>query len=320
MTGSYSVDETRVWGWSKGKDDPSRTYVNVYIGDMFLKRLRSNQLWPEPPQEFNDGLPRGFAFAFSRSLRKLIPKGQKVRIVDQDGYELLHLGGNFDVGLAEDGGQELKKRFESGWCVDKWGGLVLPFNADPGRDQRFMNFFVEKSELLSRELGYKFFLSYGTLLGAVRDNRLIQFDDDVDCSYLSKYAKPEDVAKEFHEIFNSISQIAPSIGVTVGMVDTGQLCVQKDDMKFDIFTSWIDIQRRYNCYFGVSARMGYRWFRLKKISFMGHKVRIPSYSKKILEWTYGPSWNVPDPHFSWIPPKETNEVMEELRIHGQKFK
>ena len=319
MSGFFTIKKSGIVGWYFEPQAAPGACVDVYCGDIFVRRLRCVLAWPAPPASAAAPGPCGFALNITDQLAELLPADAQFTVVKPDGELLQRNGEAMALGLATDGGAVLRDRLEQGWIVDKWGSLKLPFQAVEGLDQKYMDFYCDISGKLESELGIDFYLAYGALLGCVRDGKLIPSDDDVDAAYVSKYSDVKDVAREFHDIKKSIQSLSPKYGIKLGVVETGQMSVVAGDMHFDIFTSWIDTQKRYNCYFGISGPLDGATLPLKTHRFLGHDVRIPVETEQVLEWTYGPGWKTPDPHFFWAPAKSVNEIMEELRAAGREI-
>jgi hypothetical protein len=317
VTGHYRIKEQSVTGWYRGSDGPENDHVDVYCGDIFLRRLRCNLKWPTPPASAGQARSCGFAFGITKSLANLLPGNVPIVVIGPDGVPVPHGEEQRPIGHATDGGRALREKLEQGWIVDKWGSLKLPFHAVAGLDQRYLDFYCDISALLHAKLGIEFYLAYGSLLGCVRDGKLIPFDDDIDVAYMSRHTDVRDVAREFHEIKARLQAVAPSLSIQTGVVDTGQMSISRADLRFDIFTSWIDGSQRYNCYFGVSGALDQPSLPMKRVELLGREVTIPAQAERILEWAYGPGWAVPDPHFSWMPASSVTVIMEELRAAGR---
>jgi len=100
--------------------------------------------------------------------------------------------------------------------INKMGQLVKE-----GKIKK-LNFFYTRSEetlqLLAESMhrltcffkehfGYDLYLTYGTLIGSLRDNDFIPYDYDVDLSYLSSKTSKKEVVKEYNEIIAEFSRI-----------------------------------------------------------------------------------------------------------------
>lgn len=81
-------------------------------------------------------------------------------------------------------------------AVDKMGHFTRVFSETDDDVRRQVVESTRKALVDLREEGYDAHLSYGCLLGAVRDGRMIGHDSDADVAYLSPHGSPADVIRE----------------------------------------------------------------------------------------------------------------------------
>src|SRR4051794_30138768 len=117
--------------------------------------------------------------------------------------------------------------------VNKWGRLKPSFDGtDAGPVQEQLLRRVDEAIADLREFGVEPFVCYGTLLGLVRDGRLIAHDDDADLAYLSAHEHPADVVRESYAIERHLRQK----GLPVFRHSAGHIQLHfADDVCFDIF-------------------------------------------------------------------------------------
>ena len=145
----------------------------------------------------------------------------------------------------------------------------------------------EAKQILDR-LGVAFFLRHGTCLGAVRDDALIQWDDDLDIgSVIGMHGLTE-------ELVRSTANVFKEYGFDAG-IEECELHVSVDLKKSDTQMDW-------TCYRIIEDSI-YQWpvvripaslhADLKEIDFLGEKFLVPNPPEEYLELKYGPEWMIP---------------------------
>ena len=88
-----------------------------------------------------------------------------------------------------------------GLVLDKWGRLTRPLSAE-GADvvDELIDQVARLLTTCRTRPGSPAFISYGTLLGAVRDGQLIGHDNDLDVAYVSRQPFPVDVVREGYRV------------------------------------------------------------------------------------------------------------------------
>lgn len=203
-------------------------------------------------------------------------------------------------------GQEsrLDLRDEQGrWLsVNKWGRLAPSFD---GLDARALHarLYQRLDDLMAdlRGAGVEPFICYGTLLGLVRDGRLIAHDDDADLAYLSAHDHPADVARENYEIERALV----ARGHSVVRHSAGHLQVRFEtdgvlDHYLDVFTAFAVEGSTYLA-FQVGAE-GLDLSRRVELTVDGRVLPAPAEAEGLLAATYGEGWRVPDPSFTFTTP------------------
>ena len=136
------------------------------------------------------------------------------------------------------------------------------------------------------------YLIYGTLLGAVRDNKFIPGDNDIDMAYLSKFNTLEEAQKEVEDIAWKLRHA----GLLVKCHGNGgQLRVACPSNKtvVDIWVSWIENGEYHIIPY---RKLGNKddILPLVKKHFYNTSFYIPNNSEKILDEAYV-NWKIPIP-------------------------
>jgi SAM-dependent methyltransferase len=190
--------------------------------------------------------------------------------------------------------------------INKWGHLGKAFeNRDDGVQQRLLTSVVRVMDDL-REIGLEPFLVYGSLLGAVREGRVMPHDDDADISYLSRHEDPADVALEQLALRHHLRARGHSLMVhSLGHVQVQFSRDGAPDHYLDIFTSFV-AQEHYHLPFHVRVPRGdVTVLPLTTVVLDGHELPAPADPGALLTATYGPNWATPDPGFSFRTPPTT---------------
>ncbi len=184
-------------------------------------------------------------------------------------------------------------------AIDKWGFLVRTFGtSDSGLAAALLD-DLEALLAAMHELGLPAFIAYGTLLGAVRAGTFLGHDNDADISYVSAYEHPSDITCESFRIERGLRAAGWEVFRSTGGFLQVSRNSEDDQRKIDIFTG----------YFHEGCFAVERWVRapmkrasllpLGTVTLAGRELPAPACPEDLLAATYGESWQVPDPGFSF---------------------
>ena len=172
--------------------------------------------------------------------------------------------------------------WEKGWRKGRLGD---------NKEVVLKNLLVFK-EVMDRN-GVPFFLIMGTLLGAIRDNDFISWDDDIDTgSYyeLKKSSQMAQVRKELAELGFYVMPEQPNIGYDDVFIRDGE--------KIEIW--WYERIGEYRVYDKVRLKDHYYEAAdietLNYLMFHNHLFPIPSDYEKVLNLIYSDNWRTPNPN------------------------
>tara|TARA_R100000935_G_C2838075_1_gene169319 strand:+ start:2546 stop:3511 length:966 start_codon:yes stop_codon:yes gene_type:complete len=158
-------------------------------------------------------------------------------------------------------------------------------------------------QLLERleDMGYQAFLNSGTLLGVVREGRLIEHDDDIDLAIILKARTGTEAAREWVALLTQLKNIG-----LLGEARSGQNQIYKlnsvGEFEVDLFPCWIDGDKVfvYPHTFGDLERS--QLLPLQKDAASGYP--IPADPNSMLEINYGANWRISDPYFIFPWPQQ----------------
>jgi SAM-dependent methyltransferase len=186
--------------------------------------------------------------------------------------------------------------------VDKWGRLTRPLSQqDPETVEELLDAAMRILDVLREKARVPAFIAYGTLLGAVRNGRLIGHDNDLDLAYVSEHTDPVDVVREAYRVERALRDAGFSvrrgsgarINVRVRLADGSYRAI-------DVFTAcWVE------GILYIPSDTGFRLPRetilpLGEVTLESRSWPAPAQPERLLAATYGEGWRTPDPAFKYV--------------------
>ncbi|WP_395656138.1 LicD family protein [Nocardioides sp.] len=205
---------------------------------------------------------------------------------------------------AEDRRVEVTDSQGNHLILDKYGRLTRPLSAeDPDSVDAFLGQVDALLTTLREEAGLPSFICYGTLLGAVRNGRLIGHDNDVDVAYLSDQRYPVDVVREGFHVERVLREHGWHVRRGSGSRINVRIEHEDGSHRFvDVFAAhWVD-DRLYmpqDTGFDIPPE---QILPLTTVELHGRPFPAPADYEQLLALTYGPGWRVPDPSFKYETP------------------
>lgn len=181
--------------------------------------------------------------------------------------------------------------------VNQWGGVVTPFRNLSLEEKR--DLILQSKNLINDikiKLNIDCFLSYGGLLGAVREGALIGHDFDIDFIFLA-----QDNQLSVHKNAENLINYFMEKNFYVDAESNGQFRIKDKSGIFSLefFAGWFHEKKFYQ-YFAIQGSCTIDdVLPLQKIQLEGIDLPIPNNPKKILEHIYGKNWKIPDPNFKY---------------------
>lgn len=159
---------------------------------------------------------------------------------------------------------------------------VAPMNIDSAAE------VLREMKRILDDAGVRFFLRQGTCLGAIRDNALIPWDDDLDLgSVIGLHGLTEEMAERVAATFREKGYIVKQEHQDHGLM----IVLVKDSIR----TEWCCFRIFGDSVYQYPAvRTPLRLFTdLEEIEFLGEKFLVPSPPEEYLRLKYGDEWKTP---------------------------
>ena len=255
-----------------------------------------------------DGIPvdGGHLVAWPRTLRGFLDGSARVTLREHespDGAavydETVSLGsGEGQISITTKDGRPI--------ALDKSLRRVQTFDESRSDVEPLMRAIEEVLGAL-RQAGVEAFLAYGTLLGAVRDGRLIGHDSDADLGYVSQYSEPVDVMRESFRMQRALVELGYRVTRYSGAAFKLDVIESDGTVRgLDVFGGFF---RDGRLHLMGEIRTPFRpeWvFPLGEAVLEGHRFPVPADTDRFLTATYGKSWRIPDPAFHFTTPTSTH--------------
>ncbi|GAB3662343.1 hypothetical protein GCM10027596_23620 [Nocardioides korecus] len=257
-----------------------------------------------------------------RALRRFLHGTTDVTVLEHVSTRVLHEGelrfGDSDerIAVVDGAGRPL--------AMDKSGRMAQTFDTRSAAHVGPLLDAVEQVLAALDEAGIDAFLAYGSLLGAVREGRLIGHDSDADLGYVSRHRHPVDVARESFELQRRLTAMGYPIHRYSGAAF--RIDVREGDGSvrgLDLFGGFLDEGTLF-----LMGEVGHpfreEWVRpLGRATLEGRSFPVPAEPERLLEAMYGPAWRVPDPAYVFTTPVEVQRALNGwfrgVRVHRQEY-
>ena len=240
--------------------------------------------WPRTLQEFLDGTARFTV------------------VVHETGEQVF----DEEVTLGSGSGRiEILNRNGQPLSLDKSWRRVVTFDTRSAANIEPLMHAIEVVLAALHDAGVEAFLAYGTLLGAVREGKLLGHDSDADLGYVSHHSHPVDVIRESFRLQRALVGLGYRITRYSALafkvdVDEGDGVVRG----LDVFGGFL-MDGHLHLMGEIREPFEESWiFPLGTTTLEGRTFPAPANPDKLLTATYGP-WRTPDPAFKFAPPAGT---------------
>lgn len=161
---------------------------------------------------------------------------------------------------------------------------------------------AEKLMACLQGLGYEPMVSYGTLLGAVRDGSLIAHDDDLDLLMLCRATDQEAVAAEMTQVAAQLRTAGYQVEQLLPQSLNMHIRDNKLGIELDLFPCWRVEGGRVNLHMEkmvVRSIADHLVIPPSKVHLHGRELPAPADPHGFLLERYGADWTIPNQFFEW---------------------
>jgi SAM-dependent methyltransferase len=267
------------------------------VVDPVVVSFDDQYVWSFSPSR--DGVRSGGAWEvpWPEAVHHLLEGTTRVRLGDLGG-EQVHFEGKVAF-RGSAAALELRDEHGHPMAVDRAGHLMRIFAETDDSTRRFIAEGTARAlHDLRERVGIDAHLSYGCLLGAVRDGKMIGHDTDADLAYLSAYDHPADVARESFRMERELRELGWKV-FRMSAADLKLFLPLPDGqvVQIDVFGAFH--------VGGTFYQMGGRSGSLPRealtppstVRLEGVDLVAPADPEQVLAFLYGSGWRVPDPSF-----------------------
>src|SRR6195952_4291639 len=284
--------------------------VAASVVDPVVVSFDGQYVWSFAPRRDGSRSRGGWRGPWPPVLRDLLDGPACVRLGDLDGKQV-----HFEAPVSFKGNTaELSLRDAHGnaLAIDKAGHLTRVFSeTDAGVRRHIAEGTARAIADLRDRIGVDAHISYGCLLGAVRDGRMIGHDSDADLAYLSRWTHPADVVRESYRMERELRGLGWKV-IRMSGADLKLFLPLPDGrvVHVDVFGAF-HVE-------GTFYQLGGRSGELDRsalppastVPLEGVELAAPADPETVLAFLYGADWRIPDPAFSPVDPWEGTRRIE----------
>jgi SAM-dependent methyltransferase len=259
-----------------------------------------------------DGVRRGsgYAVAWPSALRRFLNGVTRLQLVEHVSSRVVF---DREVRLGEAPGGDSAARIavvnDRGLPLGIDKSLRLAQTFDTRSPEQVAPLLDSIEEVLGalKKAGIDAFPAYGTLLGAVREGRLIGHDSDADLGYVSEHTHPVDVMLESFRLQRALADMGYRISRYSGAAFKVEVIEADGSIRgLDVFGGFL-ANGMLHLMGEIRTPFEREWiFPLGTTTLEGRTLPAPANTDAFLAATYGPGWRVPDPAYKFGTPRSTH--------------
>jgi tetratricopeptide (TPR) repeat protein len=182
--------------------------------------------------------------------------------------------------------------------LNKKGSTRSIGSLDRSEVKEMMDQYSDLREFFEKRLGRTLFVTYGTLLGIVREGALLPHDDDIDLAFISTGSTPQQVRNDTAHVVQTLAEAGFDIHVGRTIRALRNNAEHRPSIQMDIQPCWFESGNfwGYNRPIKLSP---HDMAPFDELEFEGVKVAIPRRPEAFLQGHYGSTWLYPDIGFNY---------------------
>ena len=226
------------------------------------------------------------------------------------GAPLVTVDGAPSVDVEVPGGTgKLSAMITGGRLITKKGRWADAAVRTGERDDLYFAAYARAKQFFEETLGRKLFVSYGTLLGCLRDHRLIPGDDDFDVSYVSEATEPDQLKDDGRQVMQALLKAGFDCRVAM---DGRMFHLRIGPVVLDVNPFWFHAGRAWS--FDGHDLDPTVFEPVRTLDVGGEEVYVPHQAEAFLAENYGSDWRVPKSDFQYHRDKGDVAVLRRARL------